>query len=35
MQAVCFADTQGSQVEIVQNTGRVLRLSKDGSTKVA
>ncbi|MET7289729.1 Helicase associated domain protein [Streptomyces sp. NPDC005573] len=33
--AVCFADTRGSQVEIVQNIGRALRLNKDGSTKVA
>ncbi|MCP9994167.1 Helicase associated domain protein [Streptomyces albogriseolus] len=35
VEAVCFADTRGSQVEIVQNIGRALRLSKDGSTKVA
>ncbi|EFL12749.1 TtrA [Streptomyces sp. C] len=33
--AICFADTRGSQVEIVQNIGRALRLNKDGSTKVA
>ncbi|MEU5757011.1 Helicase associated domain protein [Streptomyces sp. NPDC047829] len=33
--AVCFADTRGSQVEIVQNIGRALRLNKDGSIKVA
>jgi superfamily II DNA or RNA helicase len=32
---ICFADTRGSQVEIVQNIGRALRLNKDGSTKVA
>ena len=35
VEAVCFADTRGSQVEIVQNIGRALRLNKDGSTKVA
>lgn len=35
VEAVCFADTRGSQVEIVQNIGRALRLTKDGSTKVA
>lgn len=35
VEAVCFADTRGSQVEIVQNSGRALRLNKDGSTKVA
>jgi superfamily II DNA or RNA helicase len=35
VEAVCFADTRGSQVEIVQNIGRALRLSKDGSTKIA
>ncbi|WP_030694536.1 DEAD/DEAH box helicase [Streptomyces globisporus] len=35
VEAVCFADTRGSQVEIVQNIGRALRLHKDGSTKVA
>ncbi|GGZ18076.1 helicase [Streptomyces nitrosporeus] len=33
--SICFADTRGSQVEIVQNIGRALRLSKDGSTKIA
>lgn len=32
---MCFADTRGSQVEIVQNIGRALRLNKDGSTKIA
>ncbi|RFU83731.1 helicase [Streptomyces triticagri] len=35
VEAVCFADTRGSQVEIVQNIGRALRLNKDGSIKVA
>ncbi|MER7714799.1 Helicase associated domain protein [Streptomyces werraensis] len=35
VEAVCFADTRGSQVEIVQNIGRALRLNQDGSTKVA
>ncbi|MFJ9096850.1 Helicase associated domain protein [Streptomyces globisporus] len=35
VEAVCFADTRGSQVEIVQNIGRALRLNTDGSTKVA
>lgn len=35
VEAVCFADTRGSQVEIVQYIGRALRLNKDGSTKVA
>ncbi|WP_206508041.1 DEAD/DEAH box helicase [Streptomyces chrestomyceticus] len=33
--SICFADTRGSQVEIVQNIGRALRLNKDGSTKTA
>ncbi|MFF5860751.1 Helicase associated domain protein [Streptomyces sp. NPDC012751] len=33
--SICFADTRGSQVEIVQNIGRALRLNKDGSIKVA
>ncbi len=33
--SICFADTRGSQAEIVQNIGRALRLNKDGSTKVA
>lgn len=33
--SICFADTRGSQVEIVQNIGRALRLNKDGSTKIA
>jgi superfamily II DNA or RNA helicase len=35
VEAVCFADTRGSQVEIVQNIGRALRLNRDGSAKVA
>ncbi|MDQ0808738.1 putative helicase [Streptomyces sp. B3I7] len=35
VEAVCFADTRGSQIEIVQNIGRALRLNKDGSTKIA
>ncbi|MFE4087912.1 Helicase associated domain protein [Streptomyces sp. YIM B13502] len=35
VEAVCFADTRGSQAEIVQNIGRALRLNRDGSTKVA
>ncbi|WP_189285649.1 helicase associated domain-containing protein, partial [Streptomyces anthocyanicus] len=35
VEAVCFADTRGSQVEIVQNIGRALRPHRDGSTKVA
>lgn len=35
VEAICFADTRGSQIEIVQNIGRALRLNHDGSTKVA
>ncbi|AIV32118.1 helicase [Streptomyces sp. CCM_MD2014] len=35
VEAICFADTRGSQVEIVQNIGRALRLNQDGSTKIA
>ncbi|MFK4197205.1 Helicase associated domain protein, partial [Streptomyces sp. NPDC033754] len=35
VEAACFADTRGSQVEIVQNIGRALRLNRDGSTKIA
>ncbi|MDK9499294.1 Helicase associated domain protein [Streptomyces katrae] len=35
VEAICFADTRGSQVEIVQNIGRALRLDKNGSTKIA
>ncbi|MGA4867319.1 Helicase associated domain protein [Streptomyces lavendulocolor] len=33
--SICFADTRGSQVEIVQNIGRALRPNRDGSTKIA
>ncbi|MGW8066899.1 Helicase associated domain protein [Streptomyces ziwulingensis] len=35
VEAVCFADTRGSQVEIVQNIGRALRPNPDGTNKVA
>ncbi|MBT2369821.1 Helicase associated domain protein [Streptomyces sp. ISL-10] len=35
VEAICFADTRGSQIEIVQNIGRALRLNKDGTTKIA
>jgi hypothetical protein len=35
VEAIVFADTRGSQVEIVQNIGRTLRLNRDGSTKTA
>lgn len=28
MEAICFADTRGSQVEIVRNIGRALRLNR-------
>ncbi|MGW7453001.1 Helicase associated domain protein [Streptomyces sp. NPDC054787] len=35
VEAICFADTRGSQVEIVQNIGRALRLNMDGSAKRA
>ncbi|MFE3760831.1 Helicase associated domain protein [Streptomyces sp. NPDC059104] len=35
VEAICFADTRGSQVEIVQNIGRALRLNRNGSTKIA
>ncbi|MFE5966207.1 Helicase associated domain protein [Streptomyces sp. NPDC056463] len=35
VEAVCFADTRGSQVEIVQNIGRALRPNPDGSRKIA
>jgi predicted helicase len=35
VEAIVFADTRGSQVEIVQNIGRALRLNRDGSTKTA
>ncbi|MER6153455.1 DEAD/DEAH box helicase [Streptomyces hirsutus] len=35
VEAIFFADTRSSQVEIVQNIGRALRLNRDGTTKVA
>ena len=35
VEAVCFADTRTSQVEIVQNIGRALRPNPDGTTKTA
>ncbi|MEU9748600.1 DEAD/DEAH box helicase [Streptomyces niveus] len=35
VEAICFADTRGSQVEIVQNIGRALRPNPDGSAKTA
>lgn len=35
VEAICFADTRGSQVEIVQNIGRALRPNRDGTTKTA
>ncbi|MFF0117171.1 DEAD/DEAH box helicase [Streptomyces prasinus] len=35
VEAICFADTRTSQVEIVQNIGRALRPNRDGTTKVA
>ncbi|HET6856591.1 MAG TPA: Helicase associated domain protein [Streptomyces sp.] len=35
VEAICFADTRGSTVEIVQNIGRALRPNPDGVTKVA
>jgi superfamily II DNA or RNA helicase len=35
VEAICFADTRGSQVEIMQNIGRALRPHRDGTTKVA
>jgi hypothetical protein len=35
VEAICFADTRGSQVEIVQNIGRALRPSPDGTNKTA
>lgn len=35
MEAVYFADTRGSQVEIVRNIGRALRLNRGGSAKMA
>nr|WTB28164.1 Helicase associated domain protein [Streptomyces sp. NBC_00830]WTB35919.1 Helicase associated domain protein [Streptomyces sp. NBC_00830] len=35
VEAICFADTRGSQIEIIQNIGRALRPNPDGATKVA
>jgi hypothetical protein len=35
VEAVCFADTRRSQVEIVQNIGRALRPNPDGTQKTA
>ncbi|GGR56071.1 DEAD/DEAH box helicase [Streptomyces roseolus] len=35
VEAVCFADTRGSQVELVQNIGRALRPDPDGTAKTA
>ncbi|MEU2549588.1 Helicase associated domain protein [Streptomyces roseolus] len=35
VEAVCFADTRGSQVELVQNIGRALRPRTDGTAKTA
>ncbi|MFH9426439.1 Helicase associated domain protein [Streptomyces sp. NPDC017529] len=35
VEAICFADTRGSQVEIMQNIGRALRPNRDGRTKTA
>ena len=35
VEAICFADTRGSQVEIVQNIGRALRPNPDGTNKTA
>ncbi|MGW8768359.1 Helicase associated domain protein [Streptomyces sp. NPDC055815] len=35
VEAICFADTRGSQVEIVQNIGRALRPNADGTAKTA
>ncbi|MGW7318423.1 Helicase associated domain protein [Streptomyces sp. NPDC054865] len=35
VEAICFADARGSQVEIVQNIGRALRPNRDGTTKIA
>ncbi|SCD36518.1 hypothetical protein GA0115239_101034 [Streptomyces sp. BpilaLS-43] len=32
--SISFADTRGSQVEIVQDIGRALRLNREGNTKV-
>ncbi|MFD3456981.1 Helicase associated domain protein [Streptomyces sp. NPDC058691] len=35
VEAICFADTRGSQVEIVQNIGRALRPNPDSRAKIA
>ncbi|MFE7246122.1 Helicase associated domain protein [Streptomyces sp. NPDC057580] len=35
VEAICFADTRGSQIEIVQNIGRALRPNPDRTTKIA
>ncbi|MFD7168446.1 DEAD/DEAH box helicase [Streptomyces violascens] len=35
VEAICFADTRGSQVEIVQNIGRALRPNPNGTEKTA
>ncbi|MCF3137446.1 DEAD/DEAH box helicase [Streptomyces olivochromogenes] len=35
VEAICFADTRGSRVEIVQNIGRALRPNPDGTEKTA
>lgn len=35
VEAICFADTRGSQVEIVQNIGRALRPNPGGTQKTA
>ncbi|WP_189955131.1 DEAD/DEAH box helicase [Streptomyces roseolus] len=35
VEAVCFADARGSQVELVQNIGRALRPRTDGTAKTA
>ncbi|WP_405945425.1 Helicase associated domain protein [Streptomyces prunicolor] len=35
VEAICFADTRSSQIEIVQNIGRALRPNPDGTAKVA
>ncbi|WP_331743230.1 Helicase associated domain protein (plasmid) [Streptomyces sp. NBC_00868] len=35
VEAICFADTRGSQIEIVQNIGRALRPNPDGTQKTA
>lgn len=35
VEAVCFADTRGSQVEIVQNIDRPLRHNREGAATTA